>query len=207
LAALPYKSTRRAKMKKYAAVLAVIAGLVSASANAESDATSYKALKKQAATRYAEDRKLCADESTAEVRMQCLRDAKAEYKKALAAAKESSTSHQASSCDGCGRVVSVTAGEKEGEGTPLGLIAGGVAGALLGHQVGEGTGKDIATIAGAAGGAYAGRKIEQKVKSKKLWTVAVKFDNGDEKSFSFDHDPGFAQGDLVRTSGDSIVRR
>ena len=35
--------------------------------------------------------------------------------------------------------VSVT--EKSGEGGPLGMIAGGAAGALLGHQIGSGSGK------------------------------------------------------------------
>ena len=37
-----------------------------------------------------------------------------------------------------------------------GMLLGGAAGALLGHQVGGGNGRTLATIVGAAGGAYAG---------------------------------------------------
>lgn len=170
--------------------------------------TEYASAKKAAATRYAEDRKLCADEPTSSIRMQCLRDAKDEYSKALVRAKSlrSSTSSSAV-CAECGRVLSVDVVEKKGEGGPVGLIAGGVAGALLGHQVGGGTGKDIATLAGAAGGAYAGHEIEQRVKSVKTWRVAVRFNNGDEKTFDFDKDPGFSIGSSVRASNGSIVAR
>ncbi|MEN6586121.1 MAG: glycine zipper 2TM domain-containing protein, partial [Sulfuricella sp.] len=106
-----------------------------------------------------------------------------------------------------GKVLSVRVVEKQGEGGPVGIIAGGVAGALLGHQVGSGTGKDIATIAGAAGGAYAGHKIEQKVKTTNVWEVAVRFENGEEKTFSFDKDPGFTTGSAVKASNGSIVHR
>ncbi len=168
----------------------------------------YMASKKAAEARYAEDRKLCADESTSSIRMQCLRDAKDEYNKALAKAKSERTQTSSSAvCTECGQVLSVDVVEKKGEGGPLGLIAGGVAGALLGHQVGGGTGKDIATLAGAAGGAYAGHEIEQRVKSAKTWRVAVRFDNGDEKTFDFDKDPGFSIGSKVRANNGSIVAR
>lgn len=163
-----------------------------------------------ASARYADDKKLCAEESSSSARMQCLRDAKAEYTKAVAAANAAAKSSSASSgksCAECGRVLSVNVQEKEGEGSALGVIAGGVAGAVLGHQVGGGTGKDLATIAGAAGGAYAGNKIEKKVKSTKVWSVAVRFDNGDEKTYTFDHAPEFAAGDSVKASNGSIVRR
>ncbi len=65
----------------------------------------------------------------------------------------------------------------------------------------------MATIAGAAGGAYAGHKVEQKMKTSKVWAVQVKYDNGNTKTFNFDKDPGFAAGDPVKDSGHSIVRR
>jgi outer membrane lipoprotein SlyB len=167
---------------------------------------------KVASHRYAEDKKLCAEESSSSARMQCLRDAKAEYNKALAAAKatkaSSANSHQAAAvCAECGRVVSVNVVEKKGKSSPLGMIAGGVAGAVLGHQVGQGTGKDLATVAGAAGGAYAGHKIEENVKATKSWVVKVRFDNGEERNFNFASDPGYASGDLVKSSGSGLVRR
>ncbi|CAG4882643.1 Glycine zipper 2TM domain-containing protein [Georgfuchsia toluolica] len=202
-------------MKKLATV--VVIGLFATTA-AAADATSkasYGAAKKEAATRYAEDKNLCAEETSSSARMQCLRDAKAEYKKALAAAKQATSAQPVAKqpvtrtsgvCAECGKVTSVKVVEKEGEGSPLGVIAGGVAGAVLGHQVGGGSGKDLATIAGAAGGAYAGHKIEQKVRSKKLWVVNVQFENGDERSFNFENDPGYAAGDAVKQTGNNIVR-
>jgi outer membrane lipoprotein SlyB len=172
----------------------------------------YDAAKQKADVRYSEDQKICADESSSSRRMQCLRDAKEEHTKTQTAAEsklaaESKASPSAARCDDCGKVTAVRVTEKEGEAGPLGLIAGGVAGALLGRQVGKGTGRDVATVAGAAGGAYAGHKIEGKMKTTKTWAVSVRFDNGDERSYSFDHDPGFASGDPVRASGSGIVRR
>ena len=62
-----------------------------------------------------------------------------------------------------------------------GAVVGGVAGALLGNQVGSGHGRQLATVAGAAGGAYAGKKIEEKAKSTKQWTVHVQYDNGQQQ--------------------------
>ena len=158
-----------------------------------------------AASRYEADKKLCAEESTSSVRMQCLRDARAEYDKALVAAKKAAPATPA--CTDCGKVLAVSVGEKKGEGGALGLIGGGVAGAVLGHQVGSGRGNDLATLAGAAGGAFAGHKIEENLKATKVWSVRVKLDNGEEHTYSFDHDPGYAAGDPVKRSGGSIVRR
>lgn len=189
-------------------------GLAVAADAAPTPKAQYAAATKEAAGRYADDKKLCAEESTSSARMQCLRDAKAEYRKTLAAAKvklkaASSTKPMAAAvvCQDCGKVIAVKVVDKEGESTPLGLIAGGVAGAVLGHQVGQGKGKDLATIAGAAGGAYAGHKVEQNVRSTKSWIVTVHMDGGEERNFNFDKDPGLAAGDLVKLAGDGVVRR
>ena len=171
--------------------------------------SAYDAARKTADARYSEDQKLCADEATSARRMQCLRDAKDEHTRALAAAKDklNAAIKPATACNDCGKVSAVQMTEKDGKGGAVGLIAGGVAGALLGHQVGKGTGKDVATIAGAAGGAYAGHKIEGKMNKVKTWAVTVRFDNGEERVFNFDHDPGMSPGDSVKAAGDSIVRR
>ena len=140
--------------------------------------------------------------------MQCTRDAKSEYDKSLALAKAQLKASPAKpgSCMECGKVTSVVVSEKAGEGSALGVIAGGVAGALLGNQVGSGHGRELATVAGAAGGAYAGNKIEQKAKSSKVWTVAVQYQDGKQASFNFDHDPGLMAGDRVKNANGSIVR-
>ena len=188
----------------------------------------YKAAQKEAATRYAEDKKLCAEETSSSARMQCLRDAKADYNKALADAKKASVSSAATAapaeskaatpapgaarqaaraCAECGKVVDVVMSKKEGKAGALGVIGGGVAGALLGNQVGSGSGKTAATIAGAAGGAYAGHKVEEKMKETKIWTVRVKLDSGEERALEFDKEPSVKSGDLVKVSGSAITPR
>lgn len=175
----------------------------------------YAADSNKALTRYTEDKKLCNDESSSNARLQCRRDAKAEYDKALATAKaqlaaaapaSSAAQPSQAACPDCAKVTAVRVTEREGEGSAVGMIAGGVTGALLGRQVGGGLGKDLATVAGAAGGAYAGKKIEGKIKTHKVWTVSVQYADGHARSFNFDKDPGLKVGDPVKNSGHTIVR-
>ena len=161
---------------------------------------------------YAADKKLCAEEADSGARMQCLRDAKEQHTKGLAAAKAQApetgkASASETACPDCGKVLGVQVVEKKGEGGALGLIAGGVVGGLLGNQVGGGRGNTLATIAGAAGGAYAGKKVEENVKSGTAWSVRVRFNDGQEHAFEFDHDPHFVAGDPVRRSGNTIAPR
>lgn len=172
----------------------------------------YSADSQAATARYNSDKTLCNDEASSSARLQCRRDAKAEYDKAMAAAKarlaaaSPTTASGTAACAGCGKVTAVAVIEKAGEGSALGLIAGGAAGAILGHQVGSGTGQDLATVAGALGGAYAGKKIEEKAKTHKVWQISVQYQDGSKGSFEFNQDPGFQVGDAVRKSGDTLVR-
>ena len=110
-------------------------------------------------------------------------------------------------CDNCGVVTSVREIELEGKGSGLGAIAGGVAGGLAGNQVGQGTGRDLATIAGVVGGAIAGNKIEQKIKKTKVYDVAVKMDNGEERVLRYETAPGVMAGDKIKVEGEQIARQ
>lgn len=198
--------------RQFLLLLALLGAVAAHAAGNEAAQSAYDKAKKEADYRYSEDQKLCAEESNSARRMQCLRDAKEEHSRTLAAAATKlgaagKTGQGAAACNDCGKVTAVKISEKDGEAGPVGVIAGGVAGALLGRQVGKGTGKDVATIAGAAGGAYAGHKIEGKMKKVRTWAVSVRFDNGDERVFNFDKDPGMAAGDPVKAAGSSIVRR
>lgn len=186
----------------------------------------YTADTRAAKSRYDSDLKLCADEPVSSARLQCRRDAKSEYDKALAdakarlsaagaapaataapaAASTTTTTPRQPACPDCGKVVAISVTERQGEGGAIGIIGGGAAGALLGQQVGQGAGKDLATIAGAIGGAYAGKKIEEKVRTHKVWHVSVQYEDGSRRSFEFAQDPGLLVGDKVRNSGDTIVR-
>ena len=56
-------------------------------------------------------------------------------------------------CGNCGVVEAINAIEVKGEGGYLGLVGGGVAGAVLGSQVGNGNGRTAAQLLGAVGGA------------------------------------------------------
>ncbi len=197
-------------MTKSPFILTLMLSATVASAQAATPKEQYTAETKAAATRYAEDRKLCADETDAARRLDCNRVAKAENTKALAAAK---TAFQAADksgklpCLDCGKVVAVNVVEKAGESNAVGLLAGGAAGALLGNQVGSGNGRTLATIAGAAGGAYAGKKIQEKSNSTKVWAVQVEQDNGNKHTYNFNQDPGLKAGDRVKPAGQSITRQ
>lgn len=202
-----------ANMKNQFIVVLASFSLTLGLANAAASAAIHDQAKADAAARFASDKKLCAEEADSSSRMQCLRDAKAEYDKAISSAKQSQPAGlQAAKdvvqvCADCGKVVAVRVSEKKGEGSPAGMIAGGVAGAILGHQVGQGRGKDLATIAGAAGGAYAGHKIEQNMRSTKQWVVSVRFDDGSMRDFNYEKDPGLAEGVLVKNTQAGLVRR
>ena len=176
---------------------------------------------KAAQARYDSDKKLCNDETSSNARLQCRRDAKAEYDQAIAEAKAKAKSAAAPTapspvvaaqqpaapmCAECGRVLSVAVTEKAGESSAVGVLAGGALGAVLGNQVGGGFGKDLATLAGAAGGAYAGKMIEEKIKTHKVWTVTVIYSNEGKTSFDFTTDPGFKVGDKVRNTGNTVSR-
>ena len=164
---------------------------------------------KEAKAQFEEDKKLCADEASAEARLQCRRDAQTVYDKALVANKASnvySSKSAQAACHDCGRVTAVSVNEKAGDSNAVGLIAGGVAGAVLGRQVGGGMGKDLATIAGAAGGAYAGKKIQENLNTTKVWTVGVTYTDGRTENFEFAQNPGVAVGDSVKKSGNTLVR-
>ncbi len=123
------------------------------------------------------------------------------------AAVAAATAVAAPACDGCGVVASVTRLKVKGEPNYIGAIAGGVAGAALGNQVGKGSGNTAATILGAVGGAVAGREIEKRVNTDTRFEVVVRLDNGTTRTVSYDTDPGLAAGAKVQFVGDLLQLR
>lgn len=143
----------------------------------------YSINRKAAQAQYARDKKLCDGESVSLTRLQCRRDAKTEYERAIAQAKTMMNAVNrgkfipaAAACAGCGKVVSVTELEKPGEGSAVGILGGGTAGAILANQ------------------------------THTVWNVGVKYDDGSRGNVEFDHDPGFKVGDAVKRSGDTLVK-
>ena len=110
-------------------------------------------------------------------------------------------------CDNCGSVTDVKTVQQKGKGTGLGAVAGGVLGGVLGHQVGGGRGKDIATVAGAAGGAYAGHQTEKNLKTKTVYQVVVKLENGAARTFSFNAASDYKVGDKIKVVDGKLARQ
>ncbi len=109
-------------------------------------------------------------------------------------------------CTNCGVVDNIREITQAGEGSGLGAVAGGVVGAILGHQVGGGTGKKLATVAGAAGGAYAGHQIEKSQKKTTRYEVSVRMNDGSNRSVMMDMVPGWQVGEHVRIENGALVR-
>ena len=87
----------------------------------------------------------------------------------------------------------------KGDATALGPIAGGIAGAVLGNQIGQGHGsKKVITVLGAAGGAFAGRAIEQQARGTTHWEVDVRRDDGANETVRSDVAPSYQPGQRVR---------
>ncbi len=110
-------------------------------------------------------------------------------------------------CPNCGEIDTIRAIDKEGEGSGLGVVAGGVAGALLGHQVGGGTGKDLATIAGAVGGGFVGNKVEKNLKKTRVYEITVRMEDGSYRTVTQPTEPAFRPGDKVKMVDGNVVAR
>jgi len=118
--------------------------------------------------------------------------------KNLQTATDLTPARASSYCNNCGKVEAVNRVEVKGEGSYLGIIGGGVVGALLGSQIGDGKGRTAAEIAGALGGAYAGHTIEGKVRKTYHYEVLVRMQNGSTQTFTFKVEPGYRVGDEVK---------
>ncbi|HZM35140.1 MAG TPA: glycine zipper 2TM domain-containing protein [Burkholderiales bacterium] len=97
-----------------------------------------------------------------------------------------------------GIVESVREVTEPGDAKGLGVIAGGIGGAVLGHQVGSGRGNKLATVLGAVGGAIAGNHIEKQARAVKRWDITVRLEDGTTRTLSNPTEPFWHAGDRVR---------
>ncbi len=109
-------------------------------------------------------------------------------------------------CANCGVVEAVHVVQVKGDGSYIGMIGGGVVGALLGSQVGHGSGTTIAEVAGAAGGAWAGNEIEKRMKTTKHYEVVVRLANGGSQTVTYKTQPAFSVGSRVRVENGALVQ-
>jgi outer membrane lipoprotein SlyB len=101
-------------------------------------------------------------------------------------------------CDDCGVVETVRAVDVDRAPGPMGAIAGGLIGAIVGSQVGKGDGRRAVGILGALGGAIAGREIERAHAKRTRYELVVRLRNGVTQTRRYDTQPPFKVGDRVR---------
>ena len=89
-----------------------------------------------------------------------------------------------------------------------GTIIGGVAGAVIGHQIGSGTGKDLATIAGGVGGAVVGNQIAKNTNPqvRDTYRISVQVDGGAFRSYDMGTAVDLRPGDRVRIQNGQLFR-
>ena len=109
-----------------------------------------------------------------------------------------------------GRVtnVEVVRAQEPAGSNAAGTIIGGIAGAVIGNQIGRGTGKDLATIAGGVGGAVAGNAIQRNSNTpvRDTYRVSVQVDNGTYRSYDMGSAIDLRAGDRVRIENGQLYR-
>ncbi len=108
-------------------------------------------------------------------------------------------------CADCGTVENFREVDVKGKATGAGAVAGGVLGAIVGHQFGRGSGKDLLAIAGAAGGAFAGHEAEQNIRSDKRYEISVRMQDGSLRTVSQTAAPAWRIGDRVRVVNNQVI--
>ena len=88
-----------------------------------------------------------------------------------------------------------------------GTVLGGIAGGVIGHQIGGGRGNTAATIVGAIGGAAVGNEIEKKQVRASRSRITVRLDSGSSPVVEDTRDVNLRVGDRVRVEDNRIDRQ
>ncbi|MDD5295929.1 MAG: glycine zipper 2TM domain-containing protein [Rhodocyclaceae bacterium] len=110
-------------------------------------------------------------------------------------------------CHECGVIENVRAVSVKGQGSGVGVVAGGLLGGILGHQVGGGSGRDLATVAGAVAGGFAGNEIEKNQRAATQYEVVVRLEDGSLRTFKEQSSPPWTIGQPVRLVNGAIQPR
>jgi len=108
-------------------------------------------------------------------------------------------------CANCGIVDAIRTVTVNGNASGVGAVAGGVTGAVVGHQIGNGRGRDAMTVLGGVGGAFAGHAIEKNINQRTVYRITVRMDDGSFRTVSQSHAPSVAVGGKVRVRNGSLV--
>jgi len=107
---------------------------------------------------------------------------------------------------GEGRVVAIDPVHDSHRASGGGALLGGIAGAVLGHQIGSGRGNTAATIAGGVGGAVAGNEIEKRHGGSDYYRVTIRFRDGHEATFDEESIGDLHVGDRVHVDNGRVFR-
>lgn len=112
-------------------------------------------------------------------------------------------------CDQCGTVEAIDQNISQGNDHSMaGTIIGGLAGGVLGHQVGKGKGNTLATVAGAVGGGYAGNRIGANAgEGKQSFTLRVRMGNGSAANVTVPDASSIRVGDMVQIDPNGNITR
>jgi outer membrane lipoprotein SlyB len=112
----------------------------------------------------------------------------------------------AAACHDCGVIVEVKEVEVAGKGSGLGAVAGGVGGAVIGHEIGDGS--RAGTAVGAVVGAVAGHQIERQARAHKRYDITVRMNDGSTKALSDETGNAlpWKSGDKVRVGNDGVIK-
>ena len=103
--------------------------------------------------------------------------------------------------------IEITYGAPDNKPVNGGTVIGGLAGGVIGHQIGSGRGKTAATIAGAVGGAVVGNEIEKKHgQATPRYRITVRLDSGNSLVVEDTRDPNLRVGDRVRIESGHLHR-
>lgn len=110
-----------------------------------------------------------------------------------------------------GRVSNIEVLQTQGQqaqGTGVGAVLGGVAGAVIGHQIGGGGGRDVATVIGAVGGAVAGNAIEKNRAPgvSQAYRITVQLDKGGARAYDVPSYGDLRISDRVRIENGQLFR-
>ena len=88
----------------------------------------------------------------------------------------------------------------------VGTVLGGLAGGVIGHQIGSGRGNTAATVVGALGGAAIGTEVEKKRVQGTRYRITVRLDSGTTLVVEDTRDVNLRVGDRVRVDNDRVYR-
>ena len=108
-------------------------------------------------------------------------------------------------CSNCGTVTSVRSVQQQGDASMIGPAAGALLGGLAGRQIGDGSGRTIATVVGAGAGAAVGTEVERRYKTSTSYVVAVRMNDGSNRSFNYATAPNVQAGSKVRVVDGQLI--